>query len=69
MLARGYPSFADRKRKHDDLTATVTKPRNDFTGGETVIALEVMKFLKVWLTEHIKLTDKLLGAFLNQAPA
>jgi hemerythrin len=69
MLARGYPSYADHKRKHDDLTATVVKLRNDFLGGETVITMEVMKLLKDWLTEHIKSTDKLLGAFLNQAPA
>lgn len=52
------------KKEHDNLTQQVVDFKKRFDGGE-MISIELMNFLKDWLINHILVTDKKYGPYLN----
>ncbi|MDW8003038.1 MAG: bacteriohemerythrin [Deltaproteobacteria bacterium] len=60
-----YPGLAWHRRLHSELTEKTKNLRDRFNSGEYVISIEVMNFLKDWLTNHIGNVDKKYGEFLN----
>lgn len=46
------------KAEHKEFVETVTKFKADFDSGNATISIELMNFLKDWLTKHINGTDK-----------
>ena len=61
-----YPDSAAHKKQHDDLTKQVLEVQTKFKNGATGnLSLEVMMFLKDWLTNHIQGSDKKYGPYLN----
>jgi len=64
MKINDYPGYAAQKSQHIDLTRQVLELRSQFATGQTVITMDVMKFLKDWLVDHIQGSDKQLGAYL-----
>ena len=58
-----YPDKEAHKIEHKKFTETVTKFKNDFDSGNAIISLEVMNFLKDWLTKHINASDKNYSKF------
>jgi len=67
LFARtGYPEAEAHKKLHDDLTKQVLDVQSKFkSGAVTCLSLDVMEFLKNWLTNHIQGTDKKYGPHLN----
>lgn len=62
----GYAGSAAHKKEHEDLTKQVLEVQRKFKNGETGgLSLEVMVFLKDWLTNHIQGSDKKYGPYLN----
>lgn len=61
----GYTEASRHKREHDDLTKQVMDIKAKFEGGETSITIEVMNFLKEWLNNHIRQSDKRYSSYLN----
>lgn len=61
----GYPEYLQHKRMHDDLTKQVKDIKSRFEAGQVTITVEVMSFLKDWLNNHIRQSDKKYSAFLN----
>ncbi|MFH0734676.1 MAG: bacteriohemerythrin [bacterium] len=51
--------------EHNKLLEEVTKIKNNFDSGNTVITLELMNFLKNWLENHILKSDKKYSSFLK----
>jgi hemerythrin len=64
MQINHYPGYAAQRSQHIDLTRQVLELRSQFATGQTVITIDVMKFLKDWLVDHIQGSDKPLGAYL-----
>ena len=64
MQINHYPGYAAQKSQHIALTRQVLELRSQFATGQTVITIDVMKFLKDWLVDHIQGSDKPLGAYL-----
>ena len=64
MKTHAYSDRANHVKQHDELKAAVTKLQGEFASGKTMITIEVMRFLKDWLSNHILITDKALGKFL-----
>lgn len=64
MQTHGYPESEKHVMEHRDLDKTIVRLREDFAAGKIMITIAVMRFLKEWLYQHIKLTDKMLGEFL-----
>ena len=60
-----YPETIIHKRQHADLVAQVGKFVDSYNNGSGVITVEIMNFLKDWLTGHIAGTDKKYSGFLN----
>jgi hemerythrin len=59
-----YPSFRTHKEAHDILTQKVLDIQSRFQTGQVVVTIEVMNFLKDWLTQHILEMDKLYIPYL-----
>ena len=65
MAAHAYPGQPRQKAEHDALTKKVLDLQSQFLAGQGVLTLEVMKFLKDWLSNHILEVDKQFGVYLN----
>ena len=66
MRKTRYPEFAAHKRAHDDFVAKVADLKAKVDSGEGTVTIEVMEFVKDWLTAHICRVDRQLGHFLSQ---
>jgi hemerythrin len=60
-----FPETNLHKRQHTDLVEQVVSFKKNFDSGRKVLTMEVMDFLKSWLTGHIVGSDKNYSAFLN----
>ena len=58
MKRTGYHSYTSHKFEHDKLTRTVKELYSKINSGQTVLSMEVMNFLREWLTSHIVKVDK-----------
>ena len=65
LSAHGYPTFAKHKGEHEALTKKALELAAQHKAGQIALTIPVMYFLKDWLSNHIKGTDKLYGPFLN----
>jgi hemerythrin len=65
MQANGYPDFPRHKREHDQLTAQVLDLQQSLRAGSAVLSVDLLHFLKDWLTQHILGSDKRYGPFLQ----
>ncbi len=60
----GYPETDAHKKIHKELVAKVVDFQKQFESGTADVSLELMEFLKDWLVQHIKGTDKKYSSFL-----
>lgn len=65
MRSNDYPDFLKHKVKHEELTKEVVSLQKQFEGGRILITMQVMKFLKDWLINHIQNIDKKYAPFLK----
>ncbi len=65
MESHLYPEYAGHKTQHEQLTKTVIEFQGRFEKNEVGLTVEVMDFLKNWLSKHILGTDKKYVPFLN----
>ena len=61
-----YPGYHSHKRVHEGMRAKVVALAEDHAAGRVVISLQVMNFLKEWLSTHILGTDQLYRDYLLQ---
>ena len=57
MLTANYPNLAEQRQQHSDFMETVLKSMHDFEAGKTA-PIEMARFLKTWLLNHIAKSDK-----------
>ncbi len=69
MKDRHYPGYFQHKKEHDDLTAKVEALQKDFDQNGATMTVQVMQFLKDWLTHHIGENDKAIAAYLKERAA
>jgi hemerythrin len=65
MQSHGYTDFPAHKAEHDQLASTVLEFQRKFLSNEVGLTVEMMDFLKDWLSKHILDSDKKYGPFLN----
>ena len=65
LATHQYPDYVNHKSEHDQLTKTVQDFQSKFQKNEVGLTIEVMDFLKNWLSKHILGSDKRYGPFLN----
>jgi len=61
-----YEDTPAHKLEHTKFVQTVGDFKKKFDSGNAVISVEIMNFLRDWLTSHIMKTDKKLGQSLNK---
>jgi hemerythrin len=61
----GYPEKNTHKRQHGDLVDQVLKFKANFDNGKSVVSIDIMNFLRDWLTQHIAGSDKKYSSYLN----
>lgn len=64
MFEHQYPFSEIHKRQHDDFTCRIREFREDFDQGKAQ-AFRILSFLVNWLIDHILISDKKLGHYLN----
>jgi len=62
-----FSGFQPHKLKHDAFVKKVTVFQEDYRTGKLGLSLEVMNFLRDWITTHIKETDKHYSETFRQA--
>ncbi|MBI4978813.1 MAG: hemerythrin family protein [Spirochaetes bacterium] len=65
MSEHGYPDYAAHKHEHDDLVAKVLDFEKKYKADTILLSVELMNFLRDWLTGHIMKTDKAYAPFMN----
>lgn len=61
MSMHEFENTAEHKREHVHFAETVTDFKRKFDSGEAVVSVEIINFLRDWLTRHIMKTDKVMG--------
>ena len=64
MVENEYPEYEAHKAVHDALAAKVVELDEKLAAGEHMLSMEVMTFLKDWLTHHIMGMDKQYSPFM-----
>jgi len=59
-----YPAYEEHKRHHQELTKQVIDLRRKLQTDDNAISMDLLNFLRHWLTEHIMGDDKKYGPFL-----
>ena len=62
----GYPEYDQHKKIHENLVGKVLEFKSKIDRGDSTISMELMDFLKDWLVNHIKGTDKKYVPFLQE---
>ncbi len=65
MVLYDYPAYEAHRKEHQDLTAQVADFYERFCAGKTTFSLELLNFLKDWLTKHILGSDRAYRDFFN----
>ncbi len=66
MLQYNYKGYNSHKKIHTELLNTVTGILGQIDAGEEVDLIEVLKFLRHWLKNHIQVIDMEYGPFMNE---
>jgi hemerythrin len=65
-----YPGLLRHVREHEDFRRRVGEFEKEFLAGRRGLTLELMEFLRGWLTNHILVQDKRYDDFLaRRGPA
>ena len=64
MEQTGFPELAQHRSQHAALTRKVLDFQRDFATGKVALSVQLMSFLKDWLTSHIMKTDKRYSSHL-----
>jgi hemerythrin-like metal-binding protein len=66
MTSTGYPGLAAHRELHRGLTKQVQEYVGRFEKGEITLNLQLLNFLRDWLSNHILKTDKEYGPWLTE---
>lgn len=67
MSRHGYPQAAAHKAEHDKFVNKIQEFKNKFEAGSGVVTIEILTFLRDWLSNHIQKIDKALVGALPAA--
>lgn len=65
MKKHSYPEIKSQMKEHTAFTDKVLKFKSDYDAGRTSMSVSITSFLKDWLINHISLSDKKYGDYVN----
>jgi hemerythrin len=69
MEQAGYPEFAAHKAQHEELARRVREFQKDFEEGRIATGITLLQFLKEWLQNHIKDSDRKFAPYVKAKAA
>lgn len=66
MKKHSYPDIKSQIKEHTAFTDKVLKFKSDYDAGKTSMSVSITSFLKDWLINHISLSDKKYGDYVNK---
>jgi len=66
MKVHNYKDYAAHKAEHDALTRQVLQFQRDFQNGRAAMSIQLLQFLKDWLSHHINGSDKKYAPALQE---
>lgn len=69
LRKHGYSGLAAHQEQHRELTRQVYELRDQFKSGQLMITMDVMRFLKNWLSNHILDRDQAYAKELKGSKA
>lgn len=67
MEQTGYPDLAEHREAHHRLAEQVAAYQDKFDSGQAIPSVQLMIFMRDWLTSHILAMDKKMGSHLRRA--
>ena len=61
-----YPDYQQHKSEHEKFISKLASFKENLKSGKITLTMEVMQFLRDWLSNHILKTDKRYSAFFNE---
>ena len=61
-----YPGYEEQKNQHEKYVAKIASFKEDLKSGKITLTMEVMQFLRDWLSNHIQKIDKRYSTFFNE---
>ncbi len=65
MTRFGYSAIFTHQKEHNDLKQKVMEYKAKFENGSTLMVIDLSKFLKEWLANHILKTDMAYSEFFK----
>ncbi|OPY31218.1 MAG: hypothetical protein A4E32_01668 [Methanomassiliicoccales archaeon PtaU1.Bin124] len=69
MTRYRYPQMGQHRLEHEAFVAKVKKFQEDFDAGNATITIELLRFIKEWLVNHISGTDMAMGHAISPMAA
>lgn len=66
MIRHSYANYEIHRQEHENLKAKVIDFDQRLKEGKLAFSIELMKFLRDWLTNHINISDKAYSKFFNE---
>ena len=66
MASVRYPGLAAHREKHRDLAKKVEEFADRYERGEVTLNVQLLNFLRDWLTKHIQGSDHEYGPWMNE---
>ena len=67
MRRAGYPDLEQHIAEHETFVKTVNGYYEQYSGGQSGIPIDLLYFLRDWLTKHILESDRRYAESLNKA--
>jgi len=67
MTWTAYPDLEAHRTEHEKFRQKVTEFTREFESGAKLLSVDVLFFMRDWLTDHIAKTDKKYSECLNKA--
>jgi hemerythrin len=65
MKTYSYPELTTHQREHQEFTKKVVELHEQFQNNQATVTIQVAKFLKDWLNQHILGTDQKYAPYLR----
>jgi hemerythrin len=66
LSQRGYPRLAEHQGLHATFIAKLDQIQDKFDHGSALVNIDLLRFLKTWLTEHIAAEDQTYATYLKE---
>ena len=65
LSTHNYPDLAHHRQEHDLFVKKVFELQAQYKSGQLVMSVNILSFMKDWLTNHIEKTDQNYSGFLK----